>query len=213
MVDARAGGAIISSRAMDFQVNPYTAPAAVRAAQGSSPGAPIHIAGRGTRFAAALIDLGMLGFLFFVGFTVAMSIYWSEFMTRLAPFTATPASADGNITPEQLEHYEALMAWFRPVMVASFLPPLLLHGLQCWLVARGGQSIAKNLFGIRIVRRSGESAGFLHGVVLRSWLMNIVILIPFLGYAIGVADALFIFGTRSRRLRDLIADTIVVKVS
>ena len=198
---------------MDFQVNPYAAPAEVRGQLDFSPSAPIHIAGRGTRFLAALIDLGMLGFLFAVGSAIAMAIHWpdlQEFVAATQPPRTLPT--DANMDLVQLENYRLLMRLIRRVVIGSSLLPLLLYAWQCSLVARGGQSLAKRWLGIRISRQSGESAGFVHGVVLRSWLMNIVILIPFVGYAIGVVDALFIFGARSRRLRDLLADTIVVKV-
>ncbi|MEO8177254.1 MAG: RDD family protein [Deltaproteobacteria bacterium] len=197
---------------MDFQVNPYAAPAEVRGQTGSSPGAPIHIAGRGTRFMAALIDLGMLGFLFGVGCAVTIAVYWPEIDTFIAalksPRTLAP---DANVTQVQVENMRTLKRLIRVVALGSCLPPLLLYSWQCVLVAKSGQSLAKRWLGIRIIRQSGESAGLGHGVVLRSWLMNILILIPFLGYAIGVVDTLFIFRARSRRLRDLLADTIVVK--
>jgi uncharacterized RDD family membrane protein YckC len=79
------------------------------------------------------------------------------------------------------------------------------------LIAKTGQSLAKRWFRIRIVRTSGEPAGFLHGVVLRYWVFDALCIIPIVWVALRVADGLAIFGASARTLRDRLADTRVVE--
>lgn len=81
--------------------------------------------------------------------------------------------------------------------------------VQCYLIATSGQSIAKRILRMRIVRQDGSPAKFVHGVLLRSWLMTFLTqIIPF----IGLVDALLIFGNERRCLHDRIASTDVIKV-
>lgn len=84
---------------------------------------------------------------------------------------------------------------------------------QTYLVATTGQSIGKRLVNTRILRSDGSPAGFVHGVLVRSWLMSIITSIPMIGGLIGLADALLIFSEDRRCLHDRIADTIVVEAS
>src|SRR5687767_2926311 len=49
-------------------------------------------------------------------------------------------------------------------------PTLLLACIQAVLVSTSGQSIAKKLLGMRIVRMDGSAVDFYRGVLLRSWL-------------------------------------------
>ena len=88
---------------------------------------------------------------------------------------------------------------------------LVLFVIQTWMVAVRGQTIGKRIAGIRIVRfRDDAHAGFLHGVLLRSWLPGLVSVIPFIGSVFPLVDAGFIFGVQRRCLHDLIADTKVI---
>lgn len=91
---------------------------------------------------------------------------------------------------------------------------LLLAGLLAvaainWLlVLRSGQSIAKKMLGMQIVRPEGGLPGFLHGVVLRSWVPGFLFLL--LGFFFSTANALAIFGVERRCVHDRIAGTWVV---
>jgi len=100
-----------------------------------------------------------------------------------------------------------------PLAIASLLLGMLGLGVvQCYLIATSGQSIAKRILGIRIVRQDGSPVNFVHGVVLRSWLMAFLTNIPLFGAFIGLVDALMIFGHERRCLHDRIASTDVIKV-
>jgi uncharacterized RDD family membrane protein YckC len=83
--------------------------------------------------------------------------------------------------------------------------------VQTWLLTTRGQSVGKRMLGIRIVRyRTAAPPGFLHAVLLRSWVINVIGLVPTLGTYFPLLDIGFIFGPERRCLHDLIADTMVV---
>jgi uncharacterized RDD family membrane protein YckC len=101
-----------------------------------------------------------------------------------------------------------------------FLPILALAIVQWYLIASRGQTLAKGWLRIRIVKMDGSPCGFVNGVVLRSWVMQLI------GFGaaymlgamqvsfnpIGLLDVLFIFGAERRCLHDLIAGTKVIRV-
>lgn len=85
--------------------------------------------------------------------------------------------------------------------------------VQSWLLSARGQSLGKMALRIRIVRYTdGGPSGFVHAVLLRSWLVSIATMIPFLGYAIAIVDPSFIFSPDRRCLHDRLADTKVIRV-
>ncbi|MDP7016932.1 MAG: RDD family protein [Pirellulaceae bacterium] len=90
---------------------------------------------------------------------------------------------------------------------------LLFYIYQCVLVSRDGQTLAKRLFRIRIVmNRDGSPAGFVHAVLLRSWVNVLPQFMPFIGGLYPLIDALFIFGNDRRCILDLLAGTDVIDV-
>lgn len=81
------------------------------------------------------------------------------------------------------------------------------------LIATVGQSLGKQMVGIRIVKVDGSAVGFANGVVARVWALGFVagVLNPLiLGWVVMLADALFIFRSDRRCLHDLLAGTKVV---
>lgn len=74
------------------------------------------------------------------------------------------------------------------------------------LVQKNGQTIAKKLLGIKVVRTDGSKASVSRIFWLRNVVNTLLSMIPFY----GLIDALFIFGERRQCLHDKIADTIVV---
>jgi uncharacterized RDD family membrane protein YckC len=83
---------------------------------------------------------------------------------------------------------------------------------QWYLISTRGQSLGKKWLGIKIVRTNGEPVGFLHGVILRSWIITALGSIPYVGGFIHLVDALMIFGSERQCLHDQIAGTKVVLV-
>ncbi len=100
-----------------------------------------------------------------------------------------------------------------PLALGSMLVGILgLAVVQWYMIATSGQSIAKRWLGMRIVRLDGSTVNFVHGVVLRSWVMGFLTNIPMLGAIVALVDGLMIFGNDRRCLHDRIADTTVIKV-
>ena len=75
------------------------------------------------------------------------------------------------------------------------------------LVARYGQTMAKRLLEIRVVRSDGSEASLGRIFWLRNVVNGLLKVIPLY----GLVDVLFIFGERRQTIHDLIADTIVVR--
>jgi uncharacterized RDD family membrane protein YckC len=87
------------------------------------------------------------------------------------------------------------------------LAVLALAIFQWYLISTTGQTLAKKWMGIRIVRVDGSELGFLYGVFLRNWILQVASALIGL---VGLIDALMIFGDERRCLHDHIAGTKVV---
>jgi uncharacterized RDD family membrane protein YckC len=94
-----------------------------------------------------------------------------------------------------------------------WIPPLLLLfaliGLQYLLLALRGQTLGKRALRIKIVRRDGSPASFVHTVILRSLVPQMISVVV---GVFSVVDYCFVLEKERRCLHDRIADTIVVKV-
>ena len=81
------------------------------------------------------------------------------------------------------------------------------------LVSTRGQSPGKMLVGTRIViHRTGETAGFVNGILLRNVVAGLPASIPCLGWIYLLIDYCFVFQSGHRALHDLIGGTSVIKV-
>ncbi|MBW3597481.1 MAG: RDD family protein, partial [Planctomycetes bacterium] len=88
---------------------------------------------------------------------------------------------------------------------------MLAVGIINWvMITRSGQSIAKRMLGMRIIRYdTGELPGFVNGVLLRSWVPAAINQACNL---FGLIDAVWIFNEERRCIHDLIAQTVVIDV-
>lgn len=94
-----------------------------------------------------------------------------------------------------------------PLGLLGFVGIFALAIYQWYLISTTGQSLAKKWMGIRIVMEDGSPVDFVHGVLLRSWVIGVANqIIPFF----GLVDALMIFGEQRRCLHDHIASTKVI---
>lgn len=82
---------------------------------------------------------------------------------------------------------------------------------QWVLISTTGQSLGKRWMGIRIVKLYGEPLGFVSGVLVRSWVVQLVGAIPVVGGLVGLLNVLMIFGDSRRCLHDHLAGTVVVE--
>ena len=162
--------------------NPYAAPAAAVADEAPRTHA---LADRGIRLAAVLLD-GV-----FVGLSVvplAIAFFWS-----LDP-GGQPQVGAGQVAG----------------LVVGGLFLLALLAWNCILLSRNGQTLAKKLCGIRVVRRDGSRCGLARIFFARYLPVTVLGMIPFIGSLVSLVDALLIFRDDRRCLHDEIADTIVV---
>ena len=163
------------------QDNPYAAPAAMVADE--NPG-ELALADRGTRLGAVFLD-GL-----FFGFSMAPLIL---VMSLLGPETTNLDAKLG------LGMGVALLV-FAGVVIGN-----------CYYLHRNGQTLAKKLLGIRVVRRDGSRCGLARIFFARYLPVTVLGLIPFIGGIVSLVDALLIFRDDRRCLHDEIADTIVVR--
>lgn len=181
---------------MDYQQQPYTAPAynpysppTAGAELGENPYGGFdtedHIlAGRGTRLGAAMIDGGL------------------ALASALPGLLAMAAMMDGS------EEDGLILGG-----VLLFFGLLGLGIYQMYLISTTGQSLGKKWLGIKIIKIDGMPCGFVHGVLLRSWVMSFIAQVPIIGPIASIVDPLLIFGDERRCLHDLIASTKVVIAS
>jgi uncharacterized RDD family membrane protein YckC len=161
--------------------NPYAPPlAAVQDVVIADQG--IVPADRGTRLAAAMVDSIIFMVMVYVPFIAGAII----------------AGAGGGAD-------EAM------AIIGASLIALVGLVVWCWLtfrsIARTGQSMAKKMMGIKVVRRDGSPVSLGRVIWLRNILNSALGIIP----VYGIIDILFIFAESRQCLHDKIADTIVVK--
>ena len=89
-------------------------------------------------------------------------------------------------------------------IIAGILPVT----IYAIMVAKSGQTPGKKFCKVRIVRADTKQLpGFVKGVVIRSWLGQLVYSIP----PVGLIGVLLIFGAKRQTLCDMMAGTIVVE--
>ncbi len=163
--------------------NPYAPPQAV-VQDVLDPRAGIVLADRGTRLGAAILD-GLFMIPIYIGLIMALA----------GGNAGTDVDAPANM---------GLLVGGIVVMGVSFVVWIWLTILY---VMRNGQTIAKKLLGIKVVRSDGSRASFSRIFWLRNVVNALIGIIPLY----GVIDMLFIFGEARRCVHDHIADTIVVQ--
>ena len=141
-----------------------------------------ELADRGTRLLAAIVDGVIYGVLIGIFATVG------------AIFTKSGSSAAAPI-----------------VAIVVLLGLVALLVVNCVLLHRYGQTIAKRLFKIKIVRSDGSPCSLLRVIFVRWLPMGLLGIIPLVGYIVSLLDPLLIFRDDYRCLHDHIADTVVVK--
>jgi uncharacterized RDD family membrane protein YckC len=163
--------------------NPYAPPkGAVRDVDSLESHEP---ADRFVRLAAAILD----------GIIAAAMIY----LPAMVVLIVMGGTIDPNQQPDET--------------VVAIAGGLALIGAIVWIwltilyVARNGQTIAKKMLGIKVVRSDGSKASLGRIWWLRNFVNGLLGIIPLY----SLIDALFIFGEQRQCLHDKIADTIVVR--
>jgi uncharacterized RDD family membrane protein YckC len=165
--------------------NPYAPPqAAVRDIV--DPSAQVVPADRGTRLGAAILD----SIIFFV------FVYLPFMVAAMTGAVAAESTNDSN--------FSALLGVGGILAVIGFI-------VWSWFTIKymkdDGQSIAKKMMGIKVVRSDGSPASLGRLIWLRNVLNWALSIVPM--YAL--VELLLIFGESRQCLHDKIADTIVIK--
>jgi uncharacterized RDD family membrane protein YckC len=177
---------------MSTMSNPYAPPkATVRDI--SSPDTSLVFADRGTRLGAAFLD----------GIIVMAMVY-----APLIVFMVLGSVMNGSV--ESLDIEDAADRGGTLVLVGFGLA-FIGFVAWCWLtyknVRDNGQTIAKKMLNIKVVRSDGSPASVARIFWLRNFVNGALGIIPLY----GLVDSLFIFGEAQQCVHDKIADTIVVK--
>ena len=83
--------------------------------------------------------------------------------------------------------------------------------VNLYLIAARGQTVGKLLMKIRIVRPTGQKAGFWRIFGLRIFVNGLISAIPFVGPVYWLVDSLLIFRDSHQCAHDQLADTPVIK--
>ena len=166
--------------------NPYAPPQAV-VADVLDPRVQNTPAERGTRLAASILDSLILGAMVYAPIFAGMFV--------------------GGLTgtgPDTRLNFNGAMLTGIGIGLIGFIA-------WCWLtivfVLRNGQSMAKKLLHIKVLRSNGSPVSLGRLFWLRNAANAALSIIPLY----GLVDVLFIFGEQRQCLHDKIADTIVVK--
>jgi uncharacterized RDD family membrane protein YckC len=166
------------------QPNPYAPPQA-QVSDANDRDAQAELAGRGERLGAAILD-SIIGLV--VALPLIIGMDWN-------------AVAAGN--------YAA--AFSAVGLGVTGLLSLVYIAITIYLVHKNGQTIAKRMIGIKVVRSDRSRASLARIFWLRNVVNMIPSVIPYVGNVYGLVDAVFIFGDSRQCIHDKIADTIVVK--
>jgi uncharacterized RDD family membrane protein YckC len=151
--------------------------------------AEVVLAGRGMRLLAAILDSIIVGILVYAPLIITGDL---RSASEAAVRTGDPmAMYSGFFGAGGLIASVACLVW----AVITYR-----------LVRANGQTIAKKLLNIKVVRSDGSKAGVGRIFWLRNVVNSILGIIP----VYVLIDVLFIFGERRQCLHDKIADTIVV---
>lgn len=174
--------------------NPFEAPEAAPdtgAPSFDDDSASRPLAERGTRLAGAFID----GSLFLAAAVPGAIVF--GFSGAMSGFGDDPFGSTGSTL----------------AIAVMFLGVFALAIYQWILTATTGQTLAKKWLKMKIVKVNGAPVDFVSGVILRSWIIQALGMIPMVGSFVALADAVTIFGDQRRCLHDYIAGTIVIDVT
>ena len=161
--------------------NPYAPPQAI-VEDIVDPFEKVVLADRGTRLGAAILD----GFIF-------AGLVYLPLMLTLGLNSAV--GEDGSDTIVLIGSALAMMGF------------VVWIGLTIRYVLRNGQSIAKKITGIKVVRSDGSPVNLGRIFWMRNVANGILSIIPLY----GLIEILFIFSESRQCIHDKLADTIVVK--
>jgi uncharacterized RDD family membrane protein YckC len=173
--------------------NPFAPPKAEVADVGERQG--LALADRGVRLGAALLD----------GIIFGLIVYLPLIVVLMSTMGASVARFGPGMGPWQL------LAASSSALIAGFVGFIAWSWITIVLVSRNGQTIAKRMLGIKVVRKDGSRASLGRIFWLRNFVNALFSMVPALGAVYGLVDALMIFGDSRQCIHDRLADTIVIR--
>lgn len=155
----------------------------------------VDLGSRWVRLGAAILDQVILGFCLIP----SIPIFGLDFVVDLLN------NPEGPIDP--IEPARALLGLATILaLVGAYMI------VQIWWLTTRGQTIAKRMLGLRIVRvTDGGNPGFVNAFLLRSLVPALIGGIPLVGGIFTLTDVLFIFRSDRRCVHDFMAGTRVVR--
>jgi len=175
------------------QPNPFAPPKAEVADVG--PGTGFEYAGRGVRLGAALLD----------GLFFMLIVYLPAMLMVIVTVGASAVRFQPGMSAVQL--LTALSGGF----IAGFIGLVVWAWITIVLVSRYGQTMAKRLLGIKVVRKDGSPAALSRIFWLRNVVNTLIAMVPLVGGIYSLIDALMIFSETRQCIHDRLADTIVIR--
>ena len=172
--------------------NPYAPPAAL-VDDIADPSSALEPADRGTRLVAAILDGIIAGGMVYMPLIVG-------FVISGIPLAGSASDVES----------AALNGAMTAILIGLVLAGI---GLTVWAwltikyVRDNGQTIAKKLLHIKVVRSDGSPASLARIFWLRNVVNTLISFVPLY----TIVDHLFIFGESRQCLHDKLADTIVIK--
>ena len=158
------------------------------------------------RLGAALID----GFIIIMLLLPIVLLGTLVFMGMFVDVEGLQAALAAAQTDDEKAYitWQIFVGMFLGYGLTSIIAGILPVTIYAIMVAKSGQTPGKKLCKVRIVRADTKQLpGFVKGVVIRSWLGQLVYSIP----PVGLIGVLLIFGAKRQTLCDMMAGTIVVE--
>jgi uncharacterized RDD family membrane protein YckC len=147
-----------------------------------------HLASRGKRLAAAIIDI-----IIFLPLVIIIA----------SPLGLIDTEVTEEPPPFDLEQTLQLF----------IIGQVLFLLVQGYLLHSRGQTIGKVLLKIQIVATNGDMLGLGKLYFVRYFIFSLLAQIPMIGAVVALANILFIFGKEQRCLHDRLAGTKVINIS
>lgn len=177
--------------------NPYQS--TVSGQHPSASSGPQELAGVGQRIGGALLD-GVLSLLMMLpGLIIGGGMLLAA---------ASQAEANGGEPQGAAIALGGILIGVLIIVGNAIVPAV----VNIVLISKSGQSLGKKIIGTRMVsQHTGETVGFVHGFLLRTFVFQLITGIPVVGGFIALADIIFLFTEGNQTLHDRLAGTRVVR--
>lgn len=176
---------------MEDDLNPYAPPQSDSIVLPPANDGVLPLASRGARLVAVLIDFLIL--------TVILFILQGLTGTLQRRIITSP---DGGVA----FHYTLADTWHWKMI------GLAIWAVINWIFLQNGQTVGKYFLKLQVQRKNGAKADPVRLLLHRHASIILLAMLPYIGWAIAILDALLIFRHRRNTLHDDIADTKVVKL-